>query len=173
VSASPADVVGFLTACLDEDERVARQGMVGRSPEREDLGDYDPDVWAAHDQRCADWDASWHTHKCGWRTGEGLDDKCGCGVPARVLADVEVKKRLLDVHAEGQVVRLNPATAPSFSMTIGDLAPDPILLSKSGETVDVCQECGRAWPCDTVRLLAHPYRDRPGFDPAWTVVPPQ
>lgn len=33
-----------------------------------------------------------------------------------------------------------------------------------------CASCsGQSWPCPTVRLMALPYADRLGYDPAWRV----
>jgi hypothetical protein len=82
--------------------------------------------------------------------------------PARVLAEVDAKRRRLDLH-------------------------QPVLLRKGGGadyfvTARVCMTCGgsdasftdgtpamraAAYPCPTLRLEAAPYADRPGYQEMW------
>ena len=70
------------------------------------------------------------------------------GAPVRpnadqILADIKAKRAILEAHS-----------------------PDP-------RDPDVCTTCGEpleytvAWPCETARLLASAYADRPGYDEAW------
>lgn len=68
--------------------------------------------------------------------------------PARVLREVDAKRRIVECH--------EPWTASN-----GDI---------------ICGRCGREhvdgrpgghFPCQTLRLLALPYVDRPGYQDAW------
>jgi len=59
--------------------------------------------------------------------------------PARVLAECASKRRLVELHAG-----VDPCDGH-----------DPITLASE--------------PCDTLRLLALPYRDRPGWRDEWTI----
>jgi hypothetical protein len=62
--------------------------------------------------------------------------------PARILAEVAAKRRILELHAP----------IPSGKFSDGS----PVVRCHNG--------CGSS-PCDTVRLLAAPYRSEPAFDP--------
>jgi hypothetical protein len=64
--------------------------------------------------------------------------------PARVLAEVEAKRRILDEH---------------YPVDTGDR----ISCASCGE-IHCCPE---PWPCLTACLLALPYADRPGYRPEW------
>jgi hypothetical protein len=66
--------------------------------------------------------------------------------PACVLAECETKKQTMELHSPQQDTERSLA----------------------------CQTCGVpdgwwdvAWPCDTLRLLAALYADRPGYRPEW------
>lgn len=139
------ELVDFLHARLDEDESAAR--------------DATNDPWWDEDTSARFW-------------GDERDAEVACsqgrvatlpheknGVlnaihiarhhPARILAEVETKRRLLEVHA-----------------------PQPEPFSPSQKGCRVCSDNVRSdwranWPCLTLRMLARPYRDHPDFDPAW------
>jgi len=65
--------------------------------------------------------------------------------PARVLAECEAKRRIVERHGG-----TNWGAAP------GD--PYPMM----------CDECQDAlWPCPTLRPLALPYADHPDYDESW------
>ena len=65
--------------------------------------------------------------------------------PARVLAECEAKRRIVERHSG-----TNWGAAP------GD--PYPMM----------CDECQDAlWPCPTLRLLSLPYADHPDYDEEW------
>jgi hypothetical protein len=64
--------------------------------------------------------------------------------PARVLADCAAKRALLAQHAR---------TEHEGHAWCGHCYGEP------------------AWPCTDLRIMAQPYADRPGFDPAWMVEP--
>ena len=60
--------------------------------------------------------------------------------PARALAECEAKRRIVEKHSFGWVEHGAYRT---------------------------CIEDNYEWPCHTLRLLALPYADRDGYDPAW------
>ncbi|MCX5537700.1 DUF6221 family protein [Streptomyces sp. NBC_00006] len=65
--------------------------------------------------------------------------------PARVLREIDAKRRIIEQH---------------------------LSLSDRGEMALVCSTCDvrgeqYAYPCPTLRLLALPYEDRPGYQEVW------
>lgn len=85
-------------------------------------------------------DDSWHTRQCGYYQGEHMVP-CDCAVPERVLHDCATKQQVVAIHIRQ------------------DNGPDQ---------ADSCWTCeGEDWPCPTLRLLALPYADRPGFREEW------
>ncbi|MFD6275824.1 DUF6221 family protein [Streptomyces sp. NPDC060209] len=65
--------------------------------------------------------------------------------PARVLAEVNAKRRLLDLHAPGTQEYVDGDVCMSCTLT-GD---------------------GPYYPCTTLRLLALPYANHPGYRDDW------
>ena len=131
-----ADLITWLRAQLDEDERIARatRGLGKWSAYREGGGD----GWAFEDE-----------------SGEGAEAIVGDETtarhnvrhdPARVLREVEAKRRILD----------------EMATTIAGVRQ--VLVCD-----DAC-ECGPGDPgstCHIVRLLALPYADQPGYRREW------
>ena len=84
----------------------------------------------------------------------------GCGGPDRAcdrlsdrwLAELEAKRRIVDLHA------LVPTPPPSTWRYVD---------------IDACAMCGtsdeypEAWPCETLRALAAVYADHPDYQPEW------
>lgn len=66
--------------------------------------------------------------------------------PARVLAECAAKRQLVESHWDG-------TPDPEY----------PELLQAD------CPDCRQIQPCRTLRMLAQPYRDRPGYQPEWDV----
>lgn len=132
------DLIVWLRAQLDDDERVARE-----VPESS---------------------RTWHTAG-GWpETGpDGVADEAGRWIveeaderdvahiarwdPAAVLAEVEAKRRTLDLHWPDTIQYVKPKCHEC-----------------SG-----CGCCSMDHPCDTVRLLAQQYAGRPGWREEWRV----
>ncbi|RAO26465.1 hypothetical protein PSN13_06493 [Micromonospora saelicesensis] len=92
----------------------------------------------------------------GW--GGGVDEATGLHIvdndPQSVLADLESKRRILDEHndpmSDGRTLR------PGGPRTV----------------CGTCREFGmrdeqQPWPCNTLRFLALPYADRPGYRDEW------
>lgn len=96
----------------------------------------------------------WHEPNCA--VIEDVDYECDCGVPARVLADVAAKRRIIELHRSGGRVSLGDDDQPESWR-------------------DYCDTCGSGepyeyptwWPCDTLRLLALPFADHPDCRPEW------
>lgn len=71
--------------------------------------------------------------------------------PARVLAEVEAKRRILDEH-----------------QPVHGYDPNGPVCSTCGEPGNLGDETAVVrWPCPTVRLLALPYADRAGYQAEW------
>lgn len=94
-------------------------------------------------------DTAWHARGC-----ENLPDvlypgyesgPCDCGVPARVLREIEAKRGVLRQYEAVREQVRNPVSAENRRAA----------RIAQGELEDV------------LRLLAVPYSDRPGYDGAW------
>jgi hypothetical protein len=68
--------------------------------------------------------------------------------PARVLAEVEAKRRILDLHEQA--------------------VPDG--HDQMGYRF-ACEHCAQTTPCPTLRLLAQPYAERDGWQEEWRTEP--
>lgn len=76
--------------------------------------------------------------------------------PVRVLAECAAKRKILDAHRHMPAVRQDGSERHDFGCWTCHAD------THCGDTV--------AWGwCDTVRLLASVYADRPGYDPEWLV----
>ncbi|MGW3135928.1 DUF6221 family protein [Streptomyces sp. NPDC001139] len=138
------ELVGWLCEQLDEDERIAR---------------------AAGHERVAP--TPWHGES--WDDavldGDGLVDANGNGIavvkgelvrahiaewdPARVLREIEAKRQLLDEHQDVNDGWCGTCVDGRWGYpTHGGSSP-------------------QRYPCRTLRLLALPYADRPGYRDEW------
>jgi len=135
------DLVQFLRARLDEDEQAAAAASDGpwtpwRKARLHGLGQLEHAVMLPGDgigSRATIVTASW------------LDaEHIARHNPARVLAEVDAKRRILDLHE-----------AAEFEYA----------------DADVCLSCDSGgplpYPCPTVRLLALPYADHPDYHDEW------
>jgi len=129
------DLVQWLGEQLDEEAEAAQQAFSGQAdpengwgahrPERQQHTTITPHVGVIHEAVQADHIVRWN--------------------PARVLGEIDAKRRIIDAH---------PA------INVSDLGSD-------------CGTCYRddginaSWPCRTLRLLALPYSDRPGYREEW------
>jgi hypothetical protein len=128
------ELIAFLRACLDDDERVARAASPApwsTYPE-DDGGMIGPSMSGMHTP------AYVHTpdaeHIARWD-------------PARVLAEVEAERRILNLHGPGGPSQLSYACA---SNCLDD------------------RQLTQERPCATVLALAQPYAGRPGWREEWT-----
>ena len=133
------DLVAFLNARLDEDEQQARAAISGQ----------------------VDWENGWGESKTPGFPGVGIvphvgrihEDVQAAHVakwnPARVLADVEAKRRILAEHA---------VDAGLFCRTCFD----PGTLDRYPDEFSQ-----RRFPCPTLRLLALPFASHPDYRDEW------
>ncbi|MFF5972241.1 DUF6221 family protein [Streptomyces sp. NPDC012769] len=155
------DLVEFLTARLDEDERVARDARPAQEDPSSgtwiaythDPGPADPQegpvalVGAVPDDPSSTGGMDWAVCETGQGARAGaISAHIARHDPARVLAEVDAKCRTLARHA------LSPAEG------------DP---ERPWDNVDDCQYDGDPWPCDDLRDLALPYADHPDYEEAW------
>jgi hypothetical protein len=106
------------------------------------------------DERTAD---SWHWDSCDEVIDRERSMGCDCGLPKRVLAEVAVKRAILDLH-EPAVLRGGEG-AKYYETRIVCRSCEPPRSLLAGEP--------DPWPCPTVRLLALPYALNPGYDESW------
>lgn len=142
------ELAEWLRAQLDEDERLARHAL-----------EWAPSPWVgAFKQVTSEPEGSIKTVAS--TNSAQVSHHIERWEPEAVLAEVEAKGRLIDLHWHN-VDRV-------------DIAPfDPLTGLKREPSYDVtCHICG--WvgerttsTCLTLRLLAWPYRDRPGFRDEW------
>lgn len=125
------DLVTFLRARLDEDEQAIEA----------------PETWTEFDEtqgtRRVDVDHSFERVTACTRAWRGVH--IARHDPARVLREVDAKRRLLDEHQPGTQEYVDG---------------------------DVCMACtltgdGPYYPCATLRLLALPYSDHPDYQETW------
>jgi hypothetical protein len=154
------DLAQWLTAQLDEDEQKARAATPGpwwHNPGKQWLG---PEAFEKYDLRQGEEFVGYggpHPFTGAVAsTGpashmQGMKDAAFIAAwdPARVLREIDAKRRIMECH--------EPWTA------------------SNGDTI--CGRCGREhidgrpgahFPCQTLRLLAAPYSDRPGFREEWS-----
>lgn len=90
--------------------------------------------------------------------------------PARVLAECEAKRRIIEIHgcSEGGLeVWLDAPDIPDWpGFTPGYYSRDACACC-ADLMLDLSKE--RRWPCRTIRALAQPYRDHPDFKPEWVI----
>jgi hypothetical protein len=125
------DIVDFLRARLDEDEQAAREADTSAEMVTGIPRSYADAPVAVHISR-------WH--------------------PARVLAEVDAKRRIIDEHPaatgwDGQITADHPHRDPVCA-TCAD-------YDRHGDPT------GEPYPCATLRLLALPYREEPDYRPEW------
>ena len=85
--------------------------------------------------------------------------------PARVLAECEAKRRIVELHAEG--VDYDPN---GFRFSTGcEECVGLELRTFAGQTARLEQPYGKRWPCPTIRALAAIYSDHDDFRPEWAV----
>lgn len=135
-------IVEFLWARLDEDEQVARRATAGRWAWIDPGGRHKIALVAviATDWQMVVPSGSGDVYPSRWDA-----DHIARHDPARVLREVEAKRRIVELHSETE------------------------LQNDEGENVGAgCADCAHFdWPCETLRLLALSYADHPGYDESW------
>ena len=156
------DLVTWLRAQLDEDERVAGSATSGPWTNDDPLardGVYSPAI----DGFVVDCEyvymGPFTVHNA---THIARHD------PNRVLAEVEAKRRILDLHPHQRF-----AEPPWLGEPRPALVEDPRYVgcstcnNRTSPFDATHQEVHPGWWCETVRLLALPYAANPGYDESW------
>ncbi|MEU7400729.1 DUF6221 family protein [Streptomyces sp. NPDC044948] len=147
------DLVAFLRARLDEDERVAKGPVEGirewHSPAMRVVmakGFDDSDPVDVSLKTILERDFSMMPFGVVAVTDYDADAKFIARFDqARVLADVEAKRQLLDLHAPGETEYVDGNVCMACDV-------------RGGEPF---------YPCKTLRLLALPYAGHPDYRPEW------
>jgi Family of unknown function (DUF6221) len=137
-----SDLVEFLRARLDAEEAHARAAV-----EEDDL------TLRAFDSETEwGWEIASSHHLAEFYVGpQGLAEHIARHDPARVLAEVDAKRRIIDDHKQGP--RWNDK-------------PDPVICYRCGDPPGYDYGYMDS-PCPTLRLLALPYADRPDYRDEW------
>jgi len=134
-----SDLVEFLRARLAEDEQAARAaGAMG-----DEWDDGLPDDTVIRNYHSSVFDARESVNAVHVARHD----------PARVLAEVEAKRRIIDLHKPVTLHRMRDGQLQEIIACEYDTDPD-----------------GAGWtefPCETLRLLALPYDQHPDYDEAW------
>lgn len=153
------ELVDWLRQQLDEDERVARAATPGPwvvKPADSVYAKPSAVVLRTDVDVDAPWSNEWvsaYVVNPQEEGGEGIDSADAEHIarwdPARVLAEVEAKRRVLDEHKpmDGVGERIVGCATCSWR--------------------DDWDELHVEWPCTTLRLLAQPYAGREGWQEAW------
>jgi hypothetical protein len=137
------DPAAWLSEQLDEDERIARRA--GDSFRQ--IGETGVIVATEGDR----------AEECASANWAGVAEHIVTHDPARVLREIDAKRQLLVLHRS--------VTRTDFTSPTGEPAGP----------LEVCHECDANttdpdWPdspCRTLRYLALPYADRPGYREEW------
>lgn len=149
------DLVTWLRAQLDEDERVAREAHdENPGPWRLEDDEPYPDVRDASGGTVVTVESGFNP------PGRASEVHIARNHPTRVLAEVESKRRILDLHR----LSTERIVQSAFDPDTGDRRPVEWNVE--------CAICGWAGDdpasgCDTLRLLALPYADRDGYRQEW------
>lgn len=134
-----SDLVEWLRGVLDEDERIARKA-----------------AGTAWEKRAFHWHADGREVRCEY--GNTLIVKFSWPQeiehivlhdPAAVLADIEAKRKIIDLHFEINA-DCTICVVPRWGYPVHG-GCDP-----------------QRWPCPTLLLLASAYAHRPGYRPEWS-----
>lgn len=151
------ELIDFMRQALDDDESMARTATTVRQWEAAS-GTFGPTVRVGNgdlDDRGPEWSRT--VNYAVW-TCEDDDEDCPAEAaswmaeaehiarwdPARVLAEVEAKRRILDLHEQA--------------------VPDG--HDQQGYRF-ACEHCSQTTPCPTLCLLAQPYAGRDGWREEW------
>lgn len=143
------DLIAFIRSCLDDDERAARAAAV--LP-------YGSAKWFAGAEGSVfgiDQGSDMHVRGAVLSLDD-IGEHIARWDPARVLAEIDAKRKLLDLHAPFK-----------SNWHRGVLQCDhcaELCHSRSGLG---CDSPDAPYPCPTVRLIALPYADRPGYLEEW------
>jgi hypothetical protein len=166
------DIVEFLTARLAEDQADAEAAIADRSDtehwEAKGFPERDRVEWIVRDveEKYASHGYPGHTPVAGIvpggpRDGGGVAAHIARHDPARVLAEVKAKRKLIERHTSGVIRTYHCANGDHIQEWQCERAKEPYDESRYCEVCDV--------DCDELPILAAPYDQHPDFNPAWRV----
>lgn len=151
-----SDLIAFLRRCLDDDERVARAAA--------DYGD----TWRPGSGKTAIYPSDERTHPGPIIIGpygdleEQHTDHIVRHDPARVLAEVDAKRRILDLHYP---IHRDIGWTEDGDERYAELAVCGHCVPKHSHFSS--RDAVPTYPCQTVRLLAQSYAGRDGWQEEW------
>jgi hypothetical protein len=147
-------IVEFLTARLNEDEQTARAAT----------GKYRSPTWRVDGD-----DETLLIYPDDGSTGFTFDGPIAPHIarhdPARVLADVAAKRKIVEMHRPQYVSDDPDKHYGSHYEVIG--SREILVRDEEPHLPNWCRTCQELSPCPTVRQLALPHADHPDYDPAW------
>ena len=166
------DLVAWLRAQLDEDERIARAVRV---PHDWHQGPGDDPEWTDAEMVCM-WPPEFHTpyeqdkHWRGLRVaGAELAAHIAAHDPARVLREIDAKRRVLNASAAdcstgcGAEHTFSGSCALRWMGPVNEIDGQHLVRGEKGDLVPAPP----VTPVHVVRLLALPYSGRPGYREEW------
>ncbi|MEU3161810.1 DUF6221 family protein [Streptomyces griseoincarnatus] len=144
------DLVQWLRAQLDEDERMARAAGGEAWQWEHGYGDMCNDRTCPYGELATDEAVIMQVHGFDVRQDDRqVADHIAAHDPARVLSEIDAKRRLVDLHTKDEYY-------------------DGCVICDNGNNSCGCMS-GWHWtyPCDTLKILALPYADRPGYREEW------
>jgi len=140
----------WLTAQLDEDERIARAATPGPwewTPETDVWDQNGPTlVRVGHDgyegRDLVEVLAGWGHDAWGLHVSDADRAFIAAHDPARVLREIDAKQKIVRWHYKRPGPKWDTPDAKGFE----------------------CATCDQEFPCKTLRLLASAYADRPGYE---------
>lgn len=139
------DILDFLHARLDEDERVAREASEGHGPRWRQYNDGEPDEPGRVENE--------RGQPVVYDEGNPSEEQArhiARHDPARILRDVVAKRLIVAEHDY-----CPPERYVSHAYCGYDQTEDGMVFG--------------TWPCDRLRLLAWLYSDHSDYDEAWTL----
>lgn len=161
------DIVEFLAARLDEDEQIAKDAGFSQQAKARAR------AWSAEPDGFGEGPFLFGVNvkdSLGIRvfvaTGQERADHVARHDPARVLADVAAKRRIIELHEMSRWTwKHQPGVYELPEGFEGPLAEYCTTCSAtSREGLDNFYE---PWPCDTLKLLAVPHAGQPGYKDQW------
>lgn len=168
LQAQPGTLAEWLTAQLDREDALARAATCGPWRHDDEHGDLGPTATPAWCVSPADPVTGAWLSDVAWMTGRNEENDAAHIAywdPARVLADIAAKRAILAVVEAWQHATCEDSWY-SCGATYGTDDDDACCDERyAGECT-----CGRDHRADQLlKPLAQPYRDQPGFDPAWVI----
>lgn len=150
------DLAVWLLACIAEDEQIATND-----------GRVKPAEWTALATGPeSDWSAPWEVLRVGGVAFRAVDHEARHAAnwdPKRVLAECDTKRRIIEMHKPESWMSWDDDAEVETEMQY-------CLKCAIGASCSCClEEEDKVWPCDTLKLLALPYADRPGYREEWGV----